>query len=198
MRVLETAIARAVPLVALVIGLSCCGSGAADGSDAASAVHGQVPAAGALGARAEKSKGLPASGGCGAARVHLGRFPGAIEFTLKCRPYRDGGKVHFAVGLTPASPGSGVEIDDFRRHPQVREAGSMSRRATCLQYGGGLSCFARAQVTIRLSGRVWVKRGSECDAKVLISESRAGRPCTAVCESSAPAAVIFEGRPRGC
>jgi len=191
--------ARAVALAALVLGLSCCGSGAADGSSpSSSATGGHDHVVGAVDAQAKESRRVPASGGCGAAVVRLGRSSGGIDFTLTCRAYPDTPKIHFAVGLIPVSSGKGVGISDYRRHLKVTEAGSESRKGTCSRYGGGLACSSRVDVKAAISGRLWVKRGSECNSKIVISESRPGQPCTEVCTSEAPAAVIVEARPRGC
>lgn len=199
MKAAGIAAARAVVLGALVLGLSCCGTGAADGSAprpraSIDGDHG----VGSVGAQAERSRRVPASGGCGAAAVRLGRSPGAINFALKCGAYRETSKIQFAIGLVPSSPGEGAELTAFRRYLKVNEAGAASRNGTCHRYGGGLACSSRVSVKAAISGRLWVQPASQCNVKIVISESRPGHLCDDVCTSESPAAVIVETRPRGC
>ncbi len=188
--------ARLLALGALALGLSCCGSG----SDSNTA-RAQAPPPSPVPVEYERRKKVPPSGGCGAAMVQLGEAPGAIDFTLKCRPYRRREFMLLAVGLSPIEPGNEVRIRDFRQHPQIKEAGSPLRYGTCSRYGGGLGCSARAHAVIAINGRLWVKAGSECDSMVEITESRPAQPCPngSVCAASdAPAAVVVKMRPRGC
>lgn len=138
------------------------------------------------------------SGRCGAAVVRLGPLPGAIDFVMRCKPQPEGKRLRFAIGLSPVSPGMGVRVRSFQRHPEVRESRS-SRRGVCRLYGGGLACSARIHSSARVGGRLWVKAGSECDARVVITESGSAQPCAGVCSGEVPAAtVILEARPRGC
>jgi len=192
-------VVRVLPLAALVFGLSCCGGGSADGSNAASAMaSAQKLPVNPASPEAGRSRGLP-SGGCGAAAIKLGRSPGAIDFTMRCRPRPGGQKVRFAVGLSPMSSGVGVRVRSFRRHPQVREPGLPPRYGTCRLYGGGLACYAPVHGRIVINGRLWVEQGDECDARVVITESRPTRPCPSFCTGSEMGArVVVKARPRGC
>ncbi len=193
-------VARVLALAALVLGLSCCGNGSADGNGpTTNATPAQVSPTDTAAVKYERRKKVPSSGGCGAAVVRLGGAPGAIDFTLKCKPYRQREFMLLAVGLSPVSPGNEIRIRDFRQHPQIKEAGSSSRYGNCSRYGGGLACSARARALIVINGRLWVKSGSECDSRVGITESRPAQPCPGVCAANdAPAAVVVKMRPRGC
>jgi hypothetical protein len=104
----------------------------------------------------------------------------------------------FALGLSPLPNRRAVRIQEFRHHPVTREPGVGLRRASCSRYGGGLSCAAHADSVVLISGRIWVKKGTECDSLLGITESVPGTPCTGVCTSDAPAAVVAKMRPRGC
>jgi hypothetical protein len=192
--------ARVLVMVVVVLGLSCCGGGSADGSGSTTGI---TPAQGvereSVTGKTGGSRGLPSAGGCGAAVVRLGRSPGAIDFVIRCRPYANATKMSLAVGLSPFLQGKGVRVRGFQRHPQVRESNSPPRHGTCRRYGGGLACAARVHSLAVVSGRLWVERGSECDARLVITESVAAHPCTGTCSSNvASAAVVVDTRPRGC
>lgn len=191
--------ARVLVTAALVLGLACCGGGSADGSGATNDTTpvGTTPADPAP-IREGQARDLPPNGGCGGAVVRLGSVPGSIDFTLKCRPYPGDGKVRFAVGLTPISPERGVRVRGFRRHPEVREAGSPPRHGTCRLYGGGIACFSHIRLLTAVRGRIWVRQRDKCDARVVITESRPADPCTSACTDEATATIVVQARPRGC
>ena len=183
----------------LVLGLACCGGGTAQSSvrSTASRVD-RTPSPSPPPARERSASQVPASGGCGGAVVRRGRSAGAIDFQLKCRPRAQAKRVGFGIGLSPLPNKKAPRIQGYRRHPVAREPGSGLRRASCALYGGGLSCGAQARSLIVISGRLWVKKGTECDSLVVITEALPAPPCHGSCSGDAPARVIAQVRPRGC
>jgi hypothetical protein len=182
----------------LVLGLACCGGGTAQSSvrSTGSSVD-RAPSASPSPARERSAKQVPASGGCGAAVVRLGRSAGAIDFQLRCRPRPQGKRIGFGIGLAPLPSKKAPRIQGYRHHPVAREPGSGLRRASCGRFGGGLSCGAHAQSLIVISGRLWVKKGTECDSLVVVTEA-IPTSCNGVCSGDTPARVVAQLRPRGC
>lgn len=199
MSTLKRQTAFVLSLAVVAVGLSCCGSGTAQSSTVTAGLrksHREREQSPSM--AGQPTRPVPATGGCGAVIVGLGQSPGAIDFQLKCRPYPRKHKVAFALGLTPLPNRHAGRIQEFRHHPVAREPGVGLRSASCSLLGGGLSCTAHADSLVRISGRIWVKKGTECDSFIGVSESRPVTPCSGVCASDAPAAVVAEMRPRGC
>lgn len=191
--------ARVLTLIVVVLGISCCGGGAAQSNVSSGdpgESHGRMDRASAMGEQSARS--LPAKGGCGAASARVGRSPGVIEFKLKCKPYGKRRTVDFDLGLAPIPDHATERIRSFRRYPEVKEAGSSPRRGVCDWYGGGLSCSTHLRSLVHISGRLWVKKGAECDSLVVITESKPIVPCSGPCSGDARLIVVAEARPRGC
>lgn len=183
----------------LVLGLACCGGGTAQSSVRTTGQSvDRTPSAFPSAPKERSTKQVPASGGCGAAVVSRGRPAGAIDFQLRCRPRSQGKRIGFGIGLSPLPNKKSPRIQGYRRHPVAREPGSGLRHASCALYGGGLSCGARARSLIVISGRLWVKKGRECDSLVVITEALPAPPCNGSCSGDAPARVVAQLRPRGC
>lgn len=190
---------RVTVMAWLVLGLACCGGGTAQSSvrTADLSVDPQLSASPPP-VRERSTRQVPASGGCGAAVVRRGRSAGAIDFQLKCRPRAQAKRVGFGIGLSPLPNRKAPRIQGYRHHPVAREPGSGLRRASCGRFGGGLSCGAHARSLIVIRGRLWVKKGKECDSLVVITEAIPTPPCNGVCLGDAPARVVAQSRPRGC
>ena len=189
---------RVMVVAWLVLGLACCGGGTAQSSvrTTGSSLDRQPSASPPV--RKRSTRKVPASGGCGAAVVRRGRSAGAIDFQLKCKPRPQGKRIGFGIGLSPLPNKKSPRIQGYRHHPVAREPGSGLRRASCARLGGGLSCGARTHSLVVISGRLWVKKGRECDSSVVITEASPTPPCNGVCSGDSPVRVVAQLRPRGC
>lgn len=200
--------AQGVAVVVVATALACCGGGAAESSvsfertgrsasparnDSPSDKHPQRNAP-----PKEVANAVPAAGGCGSAVVRLGEWSGAIEFRLRCRPFRRHNTVALDFGLGRIADHAPARVQEFSRHPSISESGVVRRHGTCRRYGGGFGCDARLRAGALISGKLWVKKGTECDSVLEISEGRPLLPCRGDCMSDPRIRVVARLQPVGC
>ncbi len=135
---------------------------------------------------------------CASASVLLGDLPGAIDFYVRCRPRPGEQTVSFGVSGGPVDAQGKPGIRAFRHRPVVTgDVGSGTHGRCDAIAPGDIVCRARAERSVRISGRIWVNPETRCNFGVTISAARR-RHCTSICSSDSIRVILASGVPRGC
>lgn len=150
-------------------------------------------------AGAYDKKGLVRRGMCTRGAVYLGSRPGVINFFADCHAPPSGGLVElvlfrFSVRDAHRRPG----ILKFSRKPSITGPGARGRDGICTLRNKVLGCRARVDGRVRVSGRIWVRKGSRCAKRVVLEVAKPPLCEHGECLAVARVRVLANGRPGGC
>lgn len=136
---------------------------------------------------------------CGSAKVITGSRPGALDFMTFCSSSKVE-KVTFVLWRNhPVASNRREAIMGYQSLPKVEGKGALSGRGKCELKQRFLTCSAKIDGPVAISGRLWTEPRSRCAVTVsLVSVSSSGCERKKACLGFVKASGLFRGKPRGC
>lgn len=135
---------------------------------------------------------------CRRARVVVGPSAGAIDFVARCSGSRVDDVTFVLQRHRLADLSQKEAILGYRRFPRVKGRGGLSRYGRCDLKQEVLTCTAKIDGPVVISGRLWVESESRCAVTVFVTGITVPRCHASACAGVPKLDELFRGRPRGC
>ena len=144
---------------------------------------------------AREARGRLDSATCQSGDVFLGSQPGVIGFSAQCHSQ---GIVTLDLFRLNARVLDSPGILKFSRHLSVTAPGVNKREGFCDLRQTVLGCRVRIHRPVKVSGRIWVRKGRQCAKRIVLEVIESPRCNKGGCLAVAKARVLASGRPQGC
>jgi hypothetical protein len=129
--------------------------------------------------------------------VFLGSRSGIIGFSAHCRSQGSGGVVTLDLFRLDARKSKSAGILGFSQHLSVMAPWVQKHGGFCDLRQAVLGCRVRIARSVKVSGRIRVRKGRECSKRIILEVIEKPQ-CNEGCLAVARARVLARRRPRGC